>query len=486
MQMSHSEAISSLQATMPDLSNTGERLIPDAEHAAWNYQVHLNRYLYTQKYIKPGWTILDYGCGTGYGLHTLAQSTSALCVGVDKTESIAYAAQRYPAGNIQYQAGDLTDARTRYGPFDLIVSFDVIEHLTDIDAYLQNIAAQLRNDTSLAFISTPWSYRRNNHWPAHNEYHTCELTLTEFFAYLDRYFRIEEITLALGMLAQLRRKGDFQNDLDVLLVPLSGHHLGAIEHDLETMSSTIEGMAVYRAGVAYASQWLMMHQKRQDNLRGYLPHNTQNCSLLMLEQAKQLTASFTAETENLSAIAIPLSTYRRLNGATLEFSLFNEGLLVATVQTPMLLIQDNIAHRFLFPAIPDSMGKTFQLCLQASNACPGHTIGVWCDQLEQPIFQPLYRRYRWHGHPLYSLSVEFIRGDLSSSSPVDQWQAELEAQRQNIDASRAEKKYLPPVHQRPWPADASIWTKWLGALRHYGLVATLGEMISYVRWRFRP
>ncbi len=265
--MSHSEPISSRQATLPDLPNTGERLIPDAESAAWNYQVHLHRYLHTQKYIKPDWTILDYGCGTGYGLHTLAQSTRALCVGVDKSESIAYATQRYPARNIQYQAGDLTDASTRYGQFDLIVSFDVIEHLIDIDAYLQNIAAQLRNDTSLAFISTPWSYRRNNRWPAHNEYHTCELTLTEFFAYLDRYFKIEEITLALGMLVKLRRKGDAQNDLDVLLVSLSGHHLGAIEHDLETMSSTIEAMAVYQAGVAYASQWLMAHEQRQNNLR---------------------------------------------------------------------------------------------------------------------------------------------------------------------------------------------------------------------------
>lgn len=483
--MSHSEAINSLQATMLTLPNTGERLIPDAEQAAWNYQVHLNRYLYTQKYIKPDWTILDYGCGTGYGLHTLAQSTRALCVGVDKSESIAYAAQRYPAGNIQYQAGDLTDVSTRYGQFDLIVSFDVIEHLIDIDAYLQNIAAQLRNDTSLAFISTPWSYRRNNRWPAHNEYHTCELTLTEFFAYLDRYFKIEEITLALGMLVKLRRKGDAQNDLDVLLVSLSGHHLKAIEDDLETMSSTIEAMVVYQAGVAYASQWLMVHEKRQDNLRNFPPHDTQNCRLLILEQTKQLAASFTAETENLSAIEIPLSTYGRLNGATLEFLLFNEGLLVATVQTPMLLIQDNIAHRFLFPAIPDSMGKTFQLCLQAPDARPGHTIGVWCDQAEQPIFQPLYRRYRWHGHPLYNLSVEYIRGDLSSSSPLDQWQAESETQRQRIDASRAKKKYLPPVHQRPWPVDAPIWTKCLGALRHYGLIATLVEMIAYMRWRFR-
>ncbi len=151
----------------------------------------------------------------------------------------------------------------------------------------------------------------------------------------------------------------------------------------------------------------------------------------------------------------------------------------------MLLIQDNVAHRFLFPALPDSMGKTFQLSLRAPDARPGNTIGVWCDQAEQPIFQPLYRRYRWQGHPHYSLSTEFISGNPSAPSPIDEWQAELEAQRQRVAASHAGTKYLPPIDQRPWPADASIWTKCLGALRYYGLAATLGEMLAYVRWRFR-
>jgi hypothetical protein len=42
---------------------------------------------------------------------------------------------------------------------------------------------------------------------------------------------------------------------------------------------------------------------------------------------------------------------------------------------------------------------------------------------------------------------------------------------------------LPPLDERPWPADAPARAKLAGSLRHYGLLALLKELIAWVRWR---
>ena len=241
--------------THAHLEHTGERLIPDLEQEDWNVDVHRLRYAYAATFIKPGWSILDYGCGTGYGLQQLAGCTESLCVGVDKLEAVAYAQERYPAPNIQYVAADITRPGARFGKFDLLVSFDVIEHLEDIDTYVANIAAQLRNDDSLAIISTPWSLRRNNLYPLHNPHHTCEMSALEFVQRLQRHLEVEELTLTMGMLARLRRKGAPVKPFGSQIITISASALVEVEDHIEDYGQRCDQANLLRQDLTLLSLW---------------------------------------------------------------------------------------------------------------------------------------------------------------------------------------------------------------------------------------
>jgi glycosyltransferase involved in cell wall biosynthesis len=80
---------------------------------------------------------------------------------------------------------------------------------------------------------------------------------------------------------------------------------------------------------------------------------------------------------------------------------------------------------------------------------------------------------------------------LNSMSALDReihelW-TELETDRRTLPyrlahAGDAALSPLPPVHERPWPADASATAKLWGTLRHYGPIALAREMASYFRW----
>lgn len=81
--------------------------------------------------LAPGLRVLDAGCGTGYGAGLLAAAGASEVVGIDiDPEVIEDASKRYGSDLIRFEAGNLL-ALDEIGPFDLIVCFEVLEHLID-------------------------------------------------------------------------------------------------------------------------------------------------------------------------------------------------------------------------------------------------------------------------------------------------------------------------------------------------------------------
>lgn len=190
------------------LAYTGERLMPEYEpETSPNQAIHYARYNYALQYVSPHADILDVGCGVGYGTQLLAQVTSGRVVGIDKEDVIDYAQRRYPAANVVYQAGDVNLPQD-YGRFDIVVSFDVFEHLSNVEVYLQTIQGALRGSQALGFISTPRSTVSN--LSPDNPFHLREYTLNEYCELLCRYFFIDDLLMFLGMLAVLRQSGTEQ------------------------------------------------------------------------------------------------------------------------------------------------------------------------------------------------------------------------------------------------------------------------------------
>ncbi len=101
-----------------------------------------------------GRSALDVGCGAGLVCEPMAR-LGADVTGVDASaENIGVASAHAESSglDIRYMAGEL--ASLNLGTFDLVTSFEVIEHVADKPAFLEQLAASLKPDGMLV-MSTP-------------------------------------------------------------------------------------------------------------------------------------------------------------------------------------------------------------------------------------------------------------------------------------------------------------------------------------------
>lgn len=101
-----------------------------------------------------GRSALDVGCGAGLVCEPIAR-LGADVTGVDASaENIGVASAHAESSglDIRYMAGEL--ASLNLGTFDLVTSFEVIEHVADKLAFLEQLAASLKPDGTLV-MSTP-------------------------------------------------------------------------------------------------------------------------------------------------------------------------------------------------------------------------------------------------------------------------------------------------------------------------------------------
>ena len=114
---------------------TGERVVANnmSGHVQ-TLQEHIARYNFALR-AAEGKTVLDAACGTGYGTKMLSEVAKSVC-GVDiDNETIVYASKLNP--EIPFGCMDLTKNFPADGPFDLIVSFETIEHLENPKFFLE-------------------------------------------------------------------------------------------------------------------------------------------------------------------------------------------------------------------------------------------------------------------------------------------------------------------------------------------------------------
>jgi SAM-dependent methyltransferase len=166
------------------LATTGERYLPWAEDPVMAYE-HLHRYAFASRHVQ-GKRVLDLASGEGYGSALLAR-TARLTVGIDIDEkTIRHARDRYVGDNIHFIVGSALDVPLA-GRFDIIVCFELIEHLGKHDQLLSEVK-RLLAPGGLLMISTPNRPEYRLLEP-HNPFHVKELDLEEFESLLERYFR---------------------------------------------------------------------------------------------------------------------------------------------------------------------------------------------------------------------------------------------------------------------------------------------------------
>ncbi|WP_235839902.1 methyltransferase domain-containing protein [Derxia lacustris] len=165
---------------------TGERFLPTLDGRI-RYE-HLHRYAVCSA-LAGGKRLLDIASGEGYGSALLAQVAASVC-GVDiSAEAVAHARAQYGAQfpNLQFVQGSATAIPFAAAEFDMVVSFETLEHLAEQEEMLAEIRRVLKPG-GLLVISTPDRavYARTD--GGHNQFHVRELSAEEFRALLDRHF----------------------------------------------------------------------------------------------------------------------------------------------------------------------------------------------------------------------------------------------------------------------------------------------------------
>lgn len=168
------------------LAFTGERFTPECVREIW-YE-HWHRYAFALDLVR-GKRVLDAACGEGYGSALLARSAASV-VGVDLSEAaIAHARQRYGARpNLQFVQGDATQLPFEDARFDVVVSFETLEHLHAQERLIEGFARVLAEDGVLV-ISSPDKRTYSDAMGFQNEFHVRELYREELIDLLSPHFR---------------------------------------------------------------------------------------------------------------------------------------------------------------------------------------------------------------------------------------------------------------------------------------------------------
>lgn len=164
---------------------TGERL----ETFVFNQITfeHLHRYAFAGQFVKNK-IVLDVACGEGYGANLFAELADTV-VGIDVDEGTVRSAQiKYVRDNLKFQTASTTQLPFTDNHFDVVVSFETIEHVDDQDKMLWELKRVLKQDGVL-IISTPDKKYFNETKPYTNPFHTKELYKQEFDTLLHKYFK---------------------------------------------------------------------------------------------------------------------------------------------------------------------------------------------------------------------------------------------------------------------------------------------------------
>lgn len=149
---------------------------------------HLARYQFAQKFTHTGDVVLDIPCGSGYGAGLLSSGVESV-VAIDiHSGAIQHAKEFFQFPNTEFLVGDMENIGESVSmdkQFDLVVSFEGIEHIVNQRGFLKDIKKILKPGGRL-IISTPRK-------PHGSPYHTIEFSLLEFKEILSEHFFIEKM-----------------------------------------------------------------------------------------------------------------------------------------------------------------------------------------------------------------------------------------------------------------------------------------------------
>ena len=119
------------------------------------FVAHESIYTFAARWA-AGARVLDAACGTGYGSFVLARAGAGSVVGLDRNPArIRFATRRFEARGLSYRLGECEALGFTADSFDLVVSSNTLEHLSDPRLFLQGVAKSIRKSGHLLVAVPP-------------------------------------------------------------------------------------------------------------------------------------------------------------------------------------------------------------------------------------------------------------------------------------------------------------------------------------------
>ncbi|NIT54612.1 MAG: class I SAM-dependent methyltransferase, partial [candidate division Zixibacteria bacterium] len=132
--------------------------------------IHKKAYEKASEFTKEK-TVLDLGCNTGYGSHILKGACKEI-IGVDVSEkAIKIANELYGNDGVEFSVIDGKRLPFKENRFDVVVSFQVIEHIVDQGEYLKEIKRVLVPGGKIIFTTPNRLIRLYPDMKPWNEFH---------------------------------------------------------------------------------------------------------------------------------------------------------------------------------------------------------------------------------------------------------------------------------------------------------------------------
>ncbi|MGE2734413.1 class I SAM-dependent methyltransferase [Mycolicibacterium vaccae] len=161
---------------------TGERTVPGIPEENYWFRRHEVVYRRLLDHCR-GRVVLEAGCGEGYGADLIADVAQTV-IGLDYDESaVAHVHARYPRVDMRH--GNLAQLPLDDASVDVVVNFQVIEHLWDQGQFVAECRRVLRPG-GLLLMSTPnrITFSPGRDTPV-NPFHTRELNAAELTELLE-------------------------------------------------------------------------------------------------------------------------------------------------------------------------------------------------------------------------------------------------------------------------------------------------------------
>ncbi len=134
-------------------------------------------------------TVLDVGCGSGYGSALLAKSGLYVsAIDIDELP-VDFAKRLFVDWPVSFACQSIDDIVDAGQEFDAVVACEVLEHVEEPEAFLEKLLRAVRPEGYIAVSLPSWKY----HGIDLNSDHRSNWTLIKAQKFLRRFFRIEDI-----------------------------------------------------------------------------------------------------------------------------------------------------------------------------------------------------------------------------------------------------------------------------------------------------